>query len=196
MDERSSEDWSGVIAGLKADRIRAEAELAELVQQRRPHALGVATGNVAAVAAVDRLGKAEAKLRTRLAVLGDALVDAAAQRDAAAAAEARAAVRRAQAAQIGHELLQAAGDVDAAALQLGRVLRRHAELVDALRRLGVDSSVHGKLRNRTMTAGALHLAGLAGHLPLSPRAFARTVHGWNERLLGHVLAAAPAEAAA
>jgi hypothetical protein len=191
MEQRSSGDWAQVIAGLEADRDKAEAALAGIAAERQPLALPSLSGDKAAARAVAELGKQDAELRSHLATLDAALVDAGQRRAQAAAAEAAvaAAARLGRLRAIGRELVRAAAEVDGAAAALAGALDRHRQLAAQLAGAGMDPGALRKLRSGTMIAGSLHTAGLGGHVSLPPvsPSFREPLAAWNGRMLGSFL---------
>jgi hypothetical protein len=65
---------------------------------------------------------------------------------------------------------------------------QYGAAVEGMRRLGLDTTAYNRLRNRTMLAGGLHLAGVGAVTPLPPVSVhhRKTLEAWTRQMVGHL----------
>lgn len=198
MAEDGSEYWQSVIEKLEGDRATVAVREAAAAEEARPLALPAATGDAKAAKRLAEINARRDALVREAETFSVALTTAREQHAAAVAKEraAQDAERRAVLAEEAKSLIQRAQEFDAAARALAVAAAGYDQELTSLSRRGLTSTQYNRLRNRTMTAGALHIAGLTGHVPLpavSP-GHRKTLEAWAKQMLGAVTEP-PAEAA-
>jgi hypothetical protein len=190
MQETGSEHWRQVITGLEGDLRGTEAAMAAVEAARAPLPLPAATGDKAAAAALAKIDARRVELLRQRDTLADAIRAAHDRRDAAEAEEegAAAAAQAARLREASAVQVELAGQVDAAARELARALAAYSAQLMTMRRLGLHHYLANKLENKTVLAGALHLAGLSGAvtLPAVSPGHRRTRKDWTAQMLGQV----------
>lgn len=201
MKPKTIGEWEADIAAIRAEGAQIGADLDAIMAERSGLALAATSGrDGAAMAQVAVLNQRQITLSMRQDLLTVAALAAEDRLAQARQAEldALTAAQRARLVEGAERTAVMAGRLDAKARDLGRALAEFSVEVEALRRDGLDSTYHGKLRNRTMMAGAMYTAGLAGHVPLqavSPH-HRTTMEAWTRRMLGYLLTPTPAQAEA
>lgn len=183
--------WPIVIEQLTADRAAAAAEGQAAAQEAGSVSLAASMGDKSAVARLAAADAQEAAAGRRVKQLDAALADAEGQLRAVEqmAVDAATAERRAALATAAVMQVEMAGEVDRAAAVLARAMGAYDGHLLTLARLGLDTSQYNQLRNRTMLAGSLHLAGLSGKIPLaacSPH-HRRPLRDWSAARLADLL---------
>lgn len=184
------------IAALRAKGIQVAADRDALKAERHTLALGATGGDKAAMARVGELNARDVSLSQEqdlLDVAGQMTTDRLTQARQEAA-DALSAAQRARLIEGTTRVKMKAAGVDATGRDHARAWNEYFAELDGLRSAGLDATYHGKLRNRTMMAGAMHTAGLSAHVglpPVSPH-HRTTLENWVQRMLGHLLAPPPA----
>jgi hypothetical protein len=205
MKTKDTAYWRDVVEKLRMDH--ADAVAAELAAARDggAAALPASLGDAKAVARLAEADEREAAAGRRVRQLGVALEDAEGQLRAAqqAEADARTAARRGQLAEVAAQQVAYAAEVDRAAAALARAMAGYDQNIAGMMALGLDVTRQRRLTNRTMIAGALHLSGLSGKVPLAPCSphHRKRLEDWSRQMLADVMdppqpAAQPVEAAA
>lgn len=183
--------WQAIVEKLESDRAAVLEQEAIATGEARPLALPSATGDAKATAKLAMVNDRRATLARQVETLDTALADARDRLAGAqqAEADARTAERRVALAEASGEMVARAAAVDVAARGLARAMGDYDQQLGALVQLGLDSTKHRRLANKTMIAGGLHLAGLSGRVPLascSPH-HRKTLRDWTGQMLGDVL---------
>jgi hypothetical protein len=160
--------WDGLIAALREDQNRAARALDAIAERRRPVALDAVTGSPSAQKQVAALNGEDAALRASIETLRDAIADAQARRDAAAASEREAieAARRERLREAALVQVALAGEVDRAARALAEAFAAFNAGVAPLGKLGLGANEQRKLSSPARRMAALHAADLHTVLPL------------------------------
>jgi hypothetical protein len=189
---RTTRQWDEVIAQIEARQQQAQAAVAVLEEERKPHALPAVMGDAQAISVLADMDRRRQDLRNELDTLRDALVSAQTQR--AAAAEVEAAERRAaqlvEAKAIAAEVMAVAAELDSRMVGLAEAFGRERELLVRLERTRVPlPSLRRIARSPTRTLAALHCAGLGEFFPLDRVApsFHRSRASWMDDALHNLL---------
>lgn len=201
VEPTTIDGWEASITALKAEGVQVGVDLDAIAAERSGLALAATNGrDPVAMQRVAELNQRQITLAMRQDLLTVAAMSAEHRLAEARQAEldALGAARRAQLVEGAERAAVKAAAVDDAARNLGRALVAYFGEVEGLRRDGLDSTYHAKLRNRTMMAGAMYMAGLGGHVPLQAVAphHRTTLENWTRRMLAYLLPPAPAPAEA